>query len=369
MVKEVITITHKKDDCLVFTLKKRNRDTIGAIKLIARALKISQKRLGYAGLKDKRAVTWQKVSVSKVIVHTLHDVSIPGITISDIEKGDRIHLGDHTGNTFDILVRDANLPENFDQRIKTGFPNYFGHQRFGKIRPITHKVGKALIQGDLEKAALIFLAKPFPEDSCYQMRKMLWETKDFQTAKKEFPLFLKYERAMLNVIDKGYKKAFEALPVRLNMLFIHAYQAYLFNEIVKRRIKKVPANVVEPGDVVISQFRGKTVITVAGPHNMTMITKKGLCAAAPLIGYKTRARGRMKEITDHLLQEEGIKKTDFKIKVFPHLSSRGTYRQILGKASDVKYAVENEGIRIHFFLPKGHYATVFLKNLFNETII
>jgi tRNA pseudouridine13 synthase len=366
VVEEVISVTHNKDDCLVFTLEKKNWDTIGAVKAIARALKVSQKRLGYAGLKDKRAVTRQKVSVTGVGAEALTQVTIPGITITDIEQGDCIHLGGHTGNMFDILVRDVELPENIHQRIKRGFPNYFGEQRFGKIRPITHEVGKALIQNDLEKAALIFLAKPFLKDPNYKIRKALWETKDFQTAKKEFPLSLKYERAMLNSIHKGYKKAFEALPVRLNMLFIHAYQAYLFNKIIKKRIQEVPIHVVEPKDVVVSQFKGKTVMTVAGPHNMDMITKNKLCAAAPIIGYKTQVWGRMKYITEDVLHKEEIKKGDFTIKAFPRLSSRGTYRQILGKASHVVYDLEKEGVKIRFFLPKGQYATVFLNNLFNE---
>ena len=55
---------------------------------------------------------------------------------------------------------------------------------------------------------------------------------------------------------------------------------------------------------------------------------------------------------------------DFLIKEFPSLSSRGTYREILGKAADIEYAYEEEGVRIKFYLPKGQYATVFLEELF-----
>ncbi len=366
VVEEVLTVKHTRNDCWVCTLEKVNWDTIGVIKVLARKLGISQKRVGYAGLKDRKAVTRQKISVYKVDKEQLETVKIPRVTITDIEKGDWIQLGDHTGNRFDILVREVMMPVTYKEQIDHGFPNYFGQQRFGDVRPITHKVGKALIKGDLEKAALIFLAQPYPDEKYYSVRKHLWDTHDFERARKEYPLSLKYERAMLENIRSGYKEAFKALPLRLNTLFIHAYQAHLFNTIVNQRCKTVPATVVEPGDIVINWINGKKVFTVAGLHNMDNIAKEGLCAAAPIVGYKTVVKGRMKTITESVLKKERVTKEDFRIKEFPHLSSRGTYREILGKASDFSYSVVKEGVRLQFFLPKGQYATVFLEELFKS---
>jgi tRNA pseudouridine13 synthase len=363
-VEERIKVGHTKDDCIVFTLEKTNWDTIGVIKVMARKLHISQKRIGYAGLKDKRAVTKQKVSISGVEKEKVEALKISRVSISDIEKGDCIRLGDHLGNNFDILVRDSTVTDDDIERIKKGFPNYFGQQRFGDVRPITHEVGKQLINQDFEEAALIFLAKPFPEEKYYDVRKELWETGNYEKAKKVYPVTLKYERALLDHIHLGAKEAFKALPVRLNTLFIHAYQAYLFNEIVKERCRYVSVTEVEEGDVVINWIEGKKVITLAGKHNKERIVKEGLCAAAPIVGYKTQVKGRMKEITESLLEKEGIKKEDFLIKEFPSLSSRGTYREILGKAADIQYTCEEEGVRIKFNLPKGQYATVFLEELF-----
>lgn len=365
-VEEMSTVHHTKDNCLVFTLEKVNWDTIGVIKVLARKLGISQKRLGYAGLKDRRAVTTQKVSVSGVTKEQLKKVSIPGVKVYDIEQGDKIRLGDHQGNRFDILVRDAVLNEERAQLVTRGFPNYFGVQRFGKVRPITHEVGRELIKNNLEKAALLFLAKPFPEEIYYKVRKELWETENFNRAKREYPLSLKYERAMLDKIHLGYKEAFKALPLRLNTLFVHAYQAYLFNEILKRRCKEVPVTEVEPGDIVVNWIEGRKVFTIAGKHNMDRIVKEGLSAAAPIVGYKINIQGRMKEITEAVLKEEKIRKEDFHIKEFPALSNRGTYREILGKASDFSYKIEKEGIRLKFFLSKGQYATVLLEELFRN---
>ncbi len=363
-VEESIKVGHTKDDCIVFSLEKINWDTIGVIKVMARKLHISQKRIGYAGLKDKRAVTKQKVSISGVDKEKVETLTISRVCISDIEKGDCIRLGDHLGNNFDILVRDSMVGDDDIERIKKGFPNYFGQQRFGDVRPITHEVGKQLINQDFEEAALTFLAKPFPEEKYYDVRKELWESGDYEKAKKVFPVTLKYERALLDRIHLGAKEAFKALPLRLNTLFIHAYQAYLFNEIVRERCRHVPVTEVEEGDVIINWINGKKVTTLAGKHNKERIVREGLCAAAPIVGYKTQVRGRMKEITESLLEKEGIKMEDFLIKEFPSLSSRGTYREILGKAADIEYSYEEEGVRIKFYLPKGQYATVFLGELF-----
>lgn len=363
VVEEVLQVRHEKNDCFVFTLEKTNWDTIRVVKLMGRALQISEKRFGYAGLKDKRAVTRQKVSVSGVEREKLENLRMQRVKISDLERGDCIRLGDHVGNRFDILVRDVSSVVK--ERMTSVFPNYFGSQRFGDVRPITHEVGRELVKGNLEEAALTFLAKPFPGERGYEARKELWETQNFKKAKKEYPLSLTYERSMLERIHLGAKEAFKALPVRLNMLFIHAYQAFLYNRIVEKRCEEVPIDEVEEGDVVITWIEGRKVSTLAGAHNMEKILKEGLCAAAPVVGYKTVVRGRMKEITEKVLEEEGIKKEDFLIKEFPRLSSRGTYREILGRACDLSYRVEEDGIRLTFFLPKGQYATVFLENLFS----
>ena len=69
-----------------------------------------------------------------------------------------------------------------------GIPNFFGHQRFGTTRPITHLVGKALVQGDFEEAAMLFLAKPSVHEhpASRQARQELEDNKKFQAGAREF---------------------------------------------------------------------------------------------------------------------------------------------------------------------------------------
>ena len=69
-----------------------------------------------------------------------------------------------------------------------GIPNFFGHQRFGTTRPITHLVGKALVKGDFEEAAMLFLAKPSVHEhpASRQARQELQVDKKFQAGAGKF---------------------------------------------------------------------------------------------------------------------------------------------------------------------------------------
>ena len=96
-----------------FTLVKRNWDTIRAVKEVSKALWISQRRLGFAGTKDKRALTSQRVSVGKIGLDKLKNIRIKDITIKDIRYADDpIRLGDLWGNRFSIVLRHINKISN-----------------------------------------------------------------------------------------------------------------------------------------------------------------------------------------------------------------------------------------------------------------
>jgi tRNA pseudouridine13 synthase len=182
-----------------FTLEKADWNTMQAIKKIARSLGVSHKRFGFAGTKDRRAITRQKVAVWKVKPEALERVKIKDLKLYDFKKSDeRISLGDSGGNRFKITVRDvelvgdeleAELEKTIAQLKEKGVPNYFGYQRFGTIRPNTHIVGRELLRGDVEGAAMAYLANPSEgeKEDAYNARKVLEETMDFKRALELFP--------------------------------------------------------------------------------------------------------------------------------------------------------------------------------------
>ena len=127
-----------------FTLRKRNWDTIQAIKRISFALKKKSSDFLYCGTKDKRAETVQKVVAKGMSVGELCAlVNRPAwkwdeISISNPKLTNRmVKIGDLLGNRFTIASRFIASPniQDLEARIdalkKKGFINYFGLQRFG----------------------------------------------------------------------------------------------------------------------------------------------------------------------------------------------------------------------------------------------
>ncbi|MFQ5815787.1 MAG: tRNA pseudouridine(13) synthase TruD, partial [Candidatus Hydrothermarchaeaceae archaeon] len=190
-----------------FTLEKRNWETMGAIKAIARALGVSRKRFGYAGNKDKRAVTRQRVSVWRVEPEQLGGIMIKDIKLYDFVKSNsRLSLGDSRGNSFRVVIRDVQLggvelenelAETCEQMMERCVPNYFGYQRFGISRPNTHLVGRELIRGSLEGAVMRYLGGPYDTEDreSRRARQYIEETRDYRGALELYPKKLGYERS------------------------------------------------------------------------------------------------------------------------------------------------------------------------------
>lgn len=328
-------------------MEKTNLDTIAAVKLIARAVGVSRKRFGYAGNKDRHAITKQRVSCFGLEQEELKKIRAQGIVLSDFTRAhEGISLGDLKGNRFKITAREIDaseleelLNETRGQLQKRGIPNYFGYQRFGLIRPNNHLVGKELVGGDLREAVRQYLCCPVPreKDDAKEARGYLEETNDYKDALQRFPRRLNYERAVihhLHISPNDFAGALRRLPRKLAMMFIHAYQSYLFNRVLSDFI-------AEDGSLQIE---------------------------IPLFGYmSTHSDGKLGEMEKAVLEEEGFRLKDFWIKSMPELSSKGSKRSAC-VWTDIKLKTRedelNPGKRAfvaEFDLPKGSYATVVMR--------
>jgi len=207
------------------------------------------------------------MSIRGVSEEQLSHVDLPRVRLEPLGRANKgIGLGDLRGNDFDITVRNiAMQPAECEARLKAvdsgisgagGVPNFFGYQRFGIVRPITHLVGKKLLKGDVEGAAMDYIALSFPGESeeNKKARNMVMETRDFKEGIRLYPLNLRYERTMMHhLIERpgDYAGAFRSLSPKLLKLFIHAYQSYLFNKLLSRRLLDgLPLNEPVEGDVV-----------------------------------------------------------------------------------------------------------------------
>jgi tRNA pseudouridine13 synthase len=367
--KKVVQVTGK-GRYLVCVLTKRGWDTILAVKAVAEQLGRDVESIHIAGIKDAKAVTAQHISIGRVTPEQISQVKIRDINLHPIcFVNEKIYSGLLSGNYFRIVIRDiAHSPSVIEKRMENiqnelcsldGIPNFFGHQRFGTVRPITHVVGEHMIRGEWEKAALTFLgmSSEYEHPEARRARQQLWDTRDFKAALYSFPHQLKYERFMLGHLAKHRKDfvgAFRRLPLRLCKLFVQAYQSFLFNKFLSARIKhEMPLNQVLNEDYTVKV------------SNTT-------CVALPLVGFKQSISvGRQGEVEKKILEAENVKPNDFRVTKMPKISAQGGLRTALASINSLSVEKptldqanrKKRQIKIGFMLPSGSYATVLLREL------
>ncbi|MCL6578493.1 MAG: tRNA pseudouridine(13) synthase TruD [Candidatus Bathyarchaeota archaeon] len=397
MEHQTLGASSTKDRYLLCVMVKRNWDTFQAIRMIAEQLGISTGQIRIAGIKDAKALTAQHITIENATTEKVQQIKVKDIEIHPIgyfrSKLSPYYL---LGNSFNIKIKAISHSETtikkrtakIVEELKAigGIPNFFGHQRFGTTRPITHFVGKALVKGNFKKAAMLFLAKPSPYEhpESRQARKDLQATQDFKQALKNFPKQLRYERLMLrHLIQKpdDFVGAFRQLPTKLRLLFPQAYQSYLFNKFLSKRITSGFAfNKIEAGDYVVNIERsGLPIITmykIANPQTLNEINKAAATGkmrlALPLIGLKQRtSQGIQGEIEKRILEEEGITQKNFKIKAMPETTTKGELRAAITPLNNFSlnkvekdFADSLKNIaKVSFMLYRGSYATILLREI------
>jgi tRNA pseudouridine13 synthase len=368
-----------------------------ALKVIADQLGISPKQIHFAGIKDAKAVTAQHVTVEDVTAEEIQKIQIKDIEIRPIGYF-RSNLSSYFlfGNNFHIAIKAINHPKfaikkritKIIDELETigGVPNFFGHQRFGTTRPITHLVGKAIVKRNFKKAVLLFLAKPSPHEhpESREARKQLQATQDFKQALRIFPKQLHYERLMLRHLAKkpeDYVGAFRRLPIKLRELFPQAYQSYLFNKFLSRRISfGLPLVRAEVGDYVVNVERsGLPMLAmhkIVRAEALTEINKAieagKMRLAIPLVGFRQHTSlGVQGEIEKQILEEEGINQESFKISAMPEITARGELRTAITPLNnfslneimkDSTNPAKHEA-KLSFTLYRGSYATALLREI------
>ena len=370
----------------------RNWEMNRLVRRLSSNLKIGRSRVGFAGTKDGRAVATQLMSFNAPI-EDVKALTIPDVRVSDAYLARRmIEIGDLIGNSFSINVSEIdgeidaeNTCADVKERLDAlgGFPNFFGTQRFGSVRPITHLIGKDLIRGDFEGAVMRYVANPMEEEDsdANTARRSLQESRDFEQALKEFPQKLTFERMMISrLVDKpgDYLGALRTLPKNLLMMFVHAYQSYLFNKILCERIRrKMPINRPLAGDMILPLNKvnlpdhdNPILVTEDNIEKATRNAEEGKAFVSGLLyGTETSfASGEMGEIEREVVRMEEIEHLDFQIVGLREASSKGTRRELLAPYRDLAMEFEETSARFSFSLHKGCYATVLMREFMKADI-
>ncbi|MFC7044869.1 tRNA pseudouridine(13) synthase TruD [Halobacteriaceae archaeon GCM10025711] len=375
---------------LVVRATLRGWDTNDFVRSFANRMGMSRERVSWAGTKDKRAVTTQLFSLRDVAPD-----EVPAMDNADIEvvgrAGRGLEFGDLAGNAFTIVVRDPDHPDRAaaitdDLRAfgggTVGVPNYFGHQRFGSLRPVTHEVGLHVVRGEWEDAVMAYLGNPSDREppATQEARAFVEESRDWAAATERLPRRLGYERSIAHKLAENggetpadFREALEVLPSNLQRLFVNAAQSYAFNRILSARLDAgLPFHRAVEGDVVCfadtDAPEGLALPDVDRSQHVTgrrVDTVNRHCergrafVTAPLVGTETEfADGQQGELERAVLDDLDLAPEDFDLPGAFH--STGTRRAILLR-TDLDLDVAPDRITVDFALPKGSYATVVLR--------
>ena len=286
-----------------YTLYKVNNDTMSAISRIVKLLRVRQNVFGYAGTKDRRAVTTQRISVHKLDPQRVAGVNhaIPNIRLGDCTPANGpIGLGELFGNRFQLVLRNIDWKPSLLEEVELGpnalqewaqhsfrFVNYFGLQRFGSQEVPTHYIGRALLRGHIREAITLILRFDlwevaeesdesrrhphlstdvleilqgcFNDPSHAKTRDTFLRTKNIKSMTRMLPHFSTAEYSLLEGLGRFDLskpiEAFKCVPRPTRLFYLHSYQSYLWNRLVSERVKRY-GEAVTVGDLVTSGSYG-----------------------------------------------------------------------------------------------------------------
>ena len=334
----------------VYKLKKSGIDTTHSLSNI---LKKYGLRLKSLGLKDASAVTEQfvcseqKAKSIENIDEKKYSIKKIGFVKKPLSKKDMI------GNRFSIKITDTfDDIEKFNEYEK--ILNFFGYQRFGSKRPVTHLIGKALLQNDYEKAISLLLTYTSKYDSPEnaQLREKLSDRSKFSELLEEIPFQMDIERNVVKEMIKedNPKNAIRAIPLSIRRFYVQAYQSYLFNLTLSLAFKD--------GEDLFSPQEGDVCYDKNGLLGK-FSNDSSQRLSVPFVGYSYYKKTRFNYQISKILENEEITPKDFFLKEMQEISNEGGFRNSSIQCDDVKVSQAT----ISFTLSRGSFATIVLREI------
>jgi tRNA pseudouridine13 synthase len=301
-------------DHLFLWVEKRDLGAEFFARQVAKRLGIPIGEIGTAGLKDRRAVTRQWVSVPAAVEPRLADLDGDGVRVLRVSRhGNKLRPGHLRGNRFRVLIRDVPptaselAAPTLDHIRRDGLPNFYGPQRFGRGGE-TARLGLDLLHGGRGGGRNPFLRK----------------------------------------------------------LALSAAQSVLFNDYLGRRLTDGLLRTVLAGDVMAKWPAGGMFVASDVAIEQARFDVRETVHAGPMFGKKTfAAEGAAAEREAAVLRDAGLTAESFA--GFGKLLM-GTRRHNLVYVEDLAAASEPDGLRLTFTLPAGSYATVLLREVMKAQV-
>jgi tRNA pseudouridine13 synthase len=358
-------------------IQKVGLPTFEAVNRVSRALRVHVRDIGYAGLKDARAVSRQILSIRETTEDAVMGMHVPGLTVQWARRHvNKLRLGHLAGNRFAIKIRDVEpgvvvkLPEPLNVLRRRGLPNYFGEQRFGR-RGDNDLLGAALVRGDDRLVLKLLLGSPDPaaDDPQTLRAREAYERHDNEAAMQAWPRRSGMERRILARLMKTHKPsaAVRAVDERLRRLWVSALQSKMFNDVLATRVAAGNFDRILPGDLACKHENGACFGVDDAAAEQARADAFEISPSGPLLGYRMTLPpgGEPLEIEQSVFANAGLGAKDFRSRELGRV--KGARRPLRVKPADVELAagVDEHGphITVAFTLPGGSFATVLLREL------
>ncbi|MFB3430864.1 MAG: tRNA pseudouridine(13) synthase TruD [Phycisphaerales bacterium] len=372
-------------------VEKRGLSTSGLIRVVSDHFKVNHRDIGFAGMKDKNAITRQVISVHmpgrrpEDFPMLQHDRV--GVLWADLHTN-KLRRGHLLGNRFSVWIRETDARRVSDaHRIlqflsARGLPNFYGHQRFGTRRR-NHELGRLYLQREFE-ALLDLLLGPDPNmPNLNRVAREAYARGDYAGAREAMPAAQRTEIAALRALEKGRNPAdaVQAVAQMQRVFWVTAWQSAIFNRVLARRLSEHAESedpgsaltMLRPGDIAFkhdnhAMFRVDDA-TAADPETPERIKRREISPTGPMFGIRTMlCDGKSAEVEREEFEKEGVPMEALErvVKTLGE-SVAGTRRPLRTLVTDpeVEGGVDENGhfIRCAFDLPAGSFATMLVREL------
>ncbi|MCS7142745.1 MAG: tRNA pseudouridine(13) synthase TruD [Aigarchaeota archaeon] len=371
----------------LYVLYKRDRELVRAVSEFAKEVGTRPSRVSVGGVKDRRAETWQFIAIptSDHLRSGAREVRWHSVAAKHIGFIDYLSSSKIIANRFKVVVSrikefsEGALSDLFGELKSSGVPNYFGHQRFGVVRPISHLVGRLIVRGEYEEAVRLFIGghSPFERREVQEMRRTFFETQDYGFVVDEFPSSLRYEKAIARHLMRrsgDFVNALRRMPLRLRRLIVESYASFLFNKALNVTLSE-GLSPLEPtvGDLItvpdVYGYPSGQVFEVT-KWNIEEVDKrlrrKDVYIVMPVPGHGVRVpRGARGSALQKVLEEEGVRMDQFRLRGMNEAGTVGSFRPILVPRFNVTSfnSLDESSAVIDLEMSRGSYATCLLREV------
>ncbi len=369
---------------LYLFVEKRNLSTTALIGLLAAHFGVKRHTIGYAGLKDRYAITRQLVSIhlpgrDAAEVGALTDERVSVLWAE--RHTNKLRTGHLIGNRFVIRIRDvaptgAIAAKKVLGRLeREGAPNRFGAQRFGTLVN-NHIVGRSLILGRWREALDLLLGPNQAAPESETDAREAYAAGDFQRALEATRPDRRAEVAMLRGLVRGlgFRRCVRSMGELAWRFHVTAFQSALFNAVLDRRLADGTYSTLLEGDLAFKHDNGAVfgvdAEALGDPKTSERLGSMTISPTGPLVGPDMPPpSGRTLEIEQEVLSGAGMcaDQIDAYASKERWARSMGRRRPLrIGVTNiDVEGGVDEHGtyVRCAFELPKGAFATSVMEEI------